>query len=297
MSKNISSKKIIEYLKKIKIYYNDNNIKNTINSISNLEHSSYRSISWIGKHSYSLSSLKSNIIIAPINFKDKSSTKTIIQTVNPQLAMAYLINNFFPSKVNNFVSKKSSINKNAKLGKNIYIGDNVVISQNCIIGDNTKIYPNCVIFSNTVIGSNVIINSGSRIGQEGFGYIKDLTGKHIQFPHIGKVIIENNVEIGANTCIDRGSLSNTIIGENTKINNLCHIAHNVKIGKNSLIAAKVAICGSVLIGNNVFIGTNASIMNGISIKNNVTIGMGSVVTKNISYRKIVYGNPARVRGV
>ena len=149
------------------------------------------------------------------------------------------------------------------------------------MGDNTTIYPNCVIHPNTIIGNNVTLYSGVKIGQSGFGYIKDLDGRHLNFPHIGQVIICNNVEIGANACVDRGSLSNTTIVENTKIDNLCHIAHNVKIGTNCLIAANAIVSGSTVIGDNVYVGPSASIIDGITINDNVVIGIGAIVRKDI----------------
>ena len=281
MNKNISSDDIIGFLKDKRIYHSDNNISNVINDVSDLKNNSSKSIVFIKKISYDLSSIKSRVILAPVKFKEQSNEKSIIYSTNPQLAMVYLIQNFFMSKTINLISKKTSINRSTKLGKNTNIGDYVVIGENCIIGDNTFIHPGCVICPNTIIGRNVVINSGVKIGQEGFGFIKDLDGNYIQFPHIGRVIIHDNVEIGSNTCIDRGALSDTIIGENTKIDNLCHIAHNVKIGKNCLITATAEINGSTSVGNNVYIGPNASIIDGISIEDNAVIGMGAIVRKDV----------------
>ena len=119
-------------------------------------------------------------------------------------------------------------------------------------------------------------------------------GKYENFPHIGKVVIEDNVSIHNNVCIDRGSLSNTIIGEGTKIDNFVHIAHSVKIGKHCLIVTHAAIGGSVEIGDNCFIGINVCIKEKVVIGNNVLIGMGSVVTKDIPDNVVAYGSPARV---
>ncbi|WP_192577454.1 UDP-3-O-(3-hydroxymyristoyl)glucosamine N-acyltransferase [Francisella sp. LA112445] len=283
----IESSKIIELLIDKNLYVRDNKVISNCNMLTDLENTTNTSINFIRKSSYDLSLLKSSIVLVPIDFKDVSNEKSLIYTINPQLAIVYVVNSFFSDKVLNTISEKASIDKTAKLGKNINIGDNVVIGKNCIIGDNTYIYPNCVIYPNTVIGSNVIINAGAKIGQEGFGYIKDLDGKYIQFPHIGKVIIKDNVEIGSNSCIDKGALSDTVIGENTKIDNLCHISHNVKIGKNCLIVAKAEISGSTSIGDDVYIGPNVSIIDGISIGHNAVIGMGAIVRSDVNDRSTI----------
>jgi len=149
------------------------------------------------------------------------------------------------------------------------------------------------IFENYVeVGANVIIRAGSIIGGSGFGY-EWLDGEIVNWPHVGKVIINNNVEIGHNCCIDRGTLSNTIIGKNVKIGNLVHIAHNVIIGEDTIIAPQVSISGSTKIGKKCFIGAGAIIRDGIIIGNEVFIGMGSVVVKNIKSGITVCGNPAK----
>ena len=288
MSSLISSKEIVDFLKNKNLYINDNNINNSCDSISGLaNNSNSNSLCWIRKSNYDLTLLSSVIVIVTSDFKDISKNKTIVYTKNPQLAITYIINKFFTEKSINSISGESSIDKTTILGKNVHIASHVVIGKNCIIGENTSIYSNCVIYPNTIIGSNVIINAGSKIGQEGFGYIKDLDGNNIQFPHIGKVIIQDYVEIGSNTCIDRGALLDTEIGEHTKINNLVHVAHNVKIGKNCLITAQINIGGSVTIGGNVFIGPNSTIIDGISIGNGATIGMGSIVRKKVDSKTTI----------
>jgi UDP-3-O-[3-hydroxymyristoyl] glucosamine N-acyltransferase len=153
------------------------------------------------------------------------------------------------------------------------------------------IHPTAVI-SNARIGKNVRIGAGTVIGGEGFGYMPDEDGALVQFPHIGGVTIEDDVEIGANVCIDRGALGDTIIGRGTKIDNLVHVAHNVKIGKNCQIICQVGIGGSVEIGDNSFVGISASIRNQIKIGQNAVIGMGAVVVKDVPDNMTVAGNPA-----
>lgn len=281
----IKSEDIIEYLKSKNLYIRDNEVTTLCDRVSNLNNNKENSICWIRKSSYDINLLKSNIILVGQDFRENDSNKTVIFTKNPQLSMIFVLNKFFIRKLKPEISKKSYIHESAKLGKNVNVGANVVIKENCSIGDNTTINENCVIYSNTIIGSNVVLNSGVKLGQAGFGYIKDLDGNNIEFPHLGSVVIKDNVEIGSNTCVDRGALSDTVIGKYTKINNLTHIAHNVQIGENCLITANVNISGSVVISNNVYIGPNSSIMDGLKINENATIGMGSVIRKDVKSKK------------
>jgi UDP-3-O-[3-hydroxymyristoyl] glucosamine N-acyltransferase len=142
--------------------------------------------------------------------------------------------------------------------------------------------------------ASVKIGKNTVIGGDGFGYARDTDGMLVKMPHQGNVIIEENVEIGSNTCIDRAVIGSTVIGAGTKIDNLVHIAHGVKIGKNCLIVAGAVIGGSCEIGDNCFIGINASVKNKVKIGNNVTIGMGAVVLKDVPDGATVVGNPGRI---
>lgn len=148
----------------------------------------------------------------------------------------------------------------------------------------------CKIFK----GENVKIGANCSLGGDGFGYEKDENGNWIKFPHFGHIIIEDNVEISNNVCIDRGVIGNTIIQKGTKIDNLVHVAHNVIVGANTLIIAKSMIGGSATIGENCWIGPSSSIINGISIGNNVTVGIGSNVIKDVPDNIVVAGNPAKI---
>ena len=186
---------------------------------------------------------------------------------------------------NNFICEQ-----NVEIGKNVSIGHNVIIKENCIIGDNVNIGSN-VILSNAIIKKNVNICDGTIIGKKGFGF-KFLNGKLIRVPHIGKVIINEGAEIGANCNIDRGSVSDTIIGKYTFLDNQIQIAHNVKIGNFCMLASQVGISGSTKIGNNVSIGGQSGISGHLKIGNNVKIGGKSGVIKNIDDNKTVMGYPA-----
>lgn len=156
------------------------------------------------------------------------------------------------------------------------------------------IHSTAVINDCVVIGKNVCIGAYCSIGFDGFGFDKDESGAYERFPHIGRVIIDDDVEIGSNVCIDRGALSDTIIGKGTKIDNLVHIAHNVKIGKNCHIVALSCVGGSVEIGDNVYVGIGASIRNQKKIGDDAFIGMGAVVVKDVEAGTTVIGNPAHV---
>ncbi len=186
--------------------------------------------------------------------------------------------------------------KNVLIGKNVQIGKNTSVASNVIIESNVKIGENCLIGSfvtikNSLINNNVHIQDGVKVGVKGFGFIPE-KNQNIRTPHVGKVILDEGVEIGANSTIDRGSLTDTIIGRNTFLDNQVHVAHNVQIGKNCMIAGQVGFAGSTILGDNVVIGGQAGISGHLKIGNNVKIGGGSGVVNDISDNCQVMGYPA-----
>ena len=228
---------------------------------------------------------------------------------NVLIATAKITEIFYPDTVtDDFDVKVKDINEtifkdNVKFGKNILIGLNVQIGKSCSIGHNSIIESNVIIGDNCSIGSNVIIRNtiiknnvsildGCVIGKKGFGFFPN-NKKNIRYPHIGIVVIEDHSEIGCGSTIDRGSLSNTVIGKNTFLDNHVHIAHNNKIGNNCIIAGQVGFAGSSTLGNNVMIGGQAGISGHLKIGNNVQIGGGSGVIKNIPDNSKVMGYPAK----
>jgi UDP-3-O-[3-hydroxymyristoyl] glucosamine N-acyltransferase len=215
-------------------------------------------------------------------YPDSSTDKEKIITSNNK-------NQF--SKKNILIGENTLIDKTVKIGNDTEIGNNVIIKDCVHIGKNCKIGSN-VIIENALIGDNIIIKSGTLIGQTGFGFNFEKK-KRIKFPHIGRVIIENDVLIGSFCTIDRGSLTDTVIGEFTSIDNQVQIAHNVKIGNFCMIAAQSGIAGSTVIGNNVQIGGQTGISGHLSIGNNVKIGGKSGVISDIEDNQTVMGYPAK----
>ncbi len=209
----------------------------------------------------------------------------------PKKIYAQIVTKLFKERIKYGIDSSAKIHPDAIIGTNVFIGPFTFIGK-CAIGDNTIIFGNCYLYDNVKIGNNVVINAGSIIGAEGFGYYEN-DGELLNFPHIGGVIIEDKVEIGSNTCIDRGALGNTVIKSGAKIDNLVHIAHNVVIGNNSLVIANSMIGGSTIIGNNTWIAPSSTIRDGLSIGNNSLVGMGTVVTKNIPNNETWTGNPAK----
>ena len=187
--------------------------------------------------------------------------------------------------------KNILVGRKVKIGANYSIGHNTIIESNVVIGENCSIGSNVIIRS-TIIKNNVSILDGCVIGKKGFGFFPSKNG-NIRYPHIGIVIIEDNCEIGCGSTIDRGSLSNTIIGKNTFLDNQVHIAHNNKIGENCIIAGQVGFAGSSTLGNNVMIGGQAGISGHLKVGSNVQIGGGSGVIKDIPENSKVMGYPAK----
>lgn len=184
-----------------------------------------------------------------------------------------------------YIGSFVSIGENSSIGEGCEIGDGVRIGRNVTIKRSTIIYPNCVIYDGVEIGSGCVIHAGTVLGSDGFGYVRDETGRHRQFPQVGTLVVEDNVEIGANCTIDRGSLGETRIGTGTKIDNLVHIAHNVEIGKRVLIAGQSGIAGSSTIGDDVVIAGQVGISDHVRIESGVVIGAKSVVFPNKIIKK------------
>ncbi len=236
--------------------------------------------------------------------------KPTISTENPKLAFAKVLKLFSPHKeifsgihptaiIDSGVSMGENVSINpyvviedgTKIGNGIIIYPFVYIGKSCEIGNNSIIYSHVFIMEGTKIGNDVIIHPNVTIGSDGFGYVD--IGYHYKIPQIGYVRIENNVEIGAGTTIDRGTTHATIIGEGTKIDNLVQIAHNVKIGKHCIIAASAAIAGSAVLKDHVTLAGQVGVGDHVTIEEGTIVAGRAGVTKNIKNEKIISGFPAR----
>ena len=309
--KNTGPYNIKKILKDINL--NHNNFKDEIvNDIKELGSSKSGDISFFHSKKYTelAKSTKASYCITTKNLKSilPYSCKSIIsETVLLHTAKVTKI--FYPNSItDNFdVTAKNitetKLKNTVEYGKNVLVGKNVSIGSNCSIGHNSVIEKNVSIGNNCSIGSNVIIKNtliknnvhildGCIIGKKGFGFFPS-KNNNFRYPQVGIVIIEDNVEVGSNSTIDRGSLSNTIIGKNTFLDNQIHIAHNVKIGEDCIIAAQTGFAGSTSIGNNVIIGGQSGISGHLKIGNNVQIGGGSGVIRNIPDNTKVMGYPAK----
>jgi len=204
--------------------------------------------------------------------------------------MAVVETNGIPDSVS--VGAFSYISKNVKLGEGVVIMPQVFIGEGSEIGELTFIYPNVTVRERAKIGSNVIIHSGTVIGSDGYGYVT-VKGVHEKIPQTGNVVIEDDVEIGSNVSIDRAAIESTVIGQGTKIDNLVHIAHNIKIGKNCLILGQVGLAGSTEIGDNTTIASQGGVSGHLKIGKNVTIAARGGVIKDVADGEVVSGFPAR----
>ncbi|WP_440634086.1 UDP-3-O-(3-hydroxymyristoyl)glucosamine N-acyltransferase [Candidatus Pelagibacter sp. HIMB1485] len=304
---------VISEIKKI-LNINISDIKDDtkVNDIKDLNSSNNSDITFFHSKKYKeiASKTKASLCITTDFLKNELPPSCIPLVVeNVLVSVSKITSMFYPDSINDdfddsvYHIDKTKFKDKVIFGKNVLIGKNVSIGANCKIGHNTIIEKNVSIGDNCSIGSNTIIRNSlisndvkvldnCVVGKHGFGFFPN-KNKNLRYPHIGIVIIEENCEIGCGSTIDRGSMSNTIIGKNTYLDNQIHIAHNVKIGENSIIAGQVGIAGSSIIGSNVRIGGQAGISGHIKVGNNVEIGGGSGVIKNIPDNTKVMGYPAK----
>jgi UDP-3-O-[3-hydroxymyristoyl] glucosamine N-acyltransferase len=263
------------------------------------EHPRFRSL---------LEKTKASAIIIPEN--EPFDKIPAIRSKNPKLTFARTLNLFYePYMPESGVHSKAFISPNAKLGKNVsigaftYIGDQCEIGDNCIIFPLVSIYPFVKIGKNTIIhslvsirekviiGERVIIHNGAVIGSDGFGFVQQENGSYLKIPQTGNVIIEDDVEIGANTTIDRATIGATTIQKGVKIDNLVQIAHNVEIGENSILAGQVGIAGSSKIGKGTILGGQVGIADHVNIGEKVIAAAKTGVTKDVPDNSFIAGIP------
>lgn len=310
MYKEISIKELAEKLN-AKIVGNDKNELNRVSEPDNYESKSIILVKnpkkWIKKHVDD--ELLPGCIILENALSNYKGTQLLVKNYDEALIKVLKLfeekqqiqheiekNNALKSKnisISTHIENFVTIEKTSKIGDETFIGHGTYIGHNVVIGDNVTINPNCTIYNNTVIEDGVILHSGVVIGADGFGYI-ERDGQRLKIPQIGNVVIKKNVEIGANSCIDKSTIGSTIIGENTKIDNLCHIAHNVKIGSNCVIMAQTGISGSCIIGNNSILAGQVGIADHVELEANTVVGAQSGVSRSSGKKsRYLLGTPAR----
>ena len=234
-----------------------------------------------------------SVILAPQDAKVPESCAHV-HSNQPRTDYAAIVRHFFAPPREVGISRTATIHPDAQLGQNLFIGHNVVVESGVVIGDDTFIGHNATILRDTKIGSRVSIGHNSVIGSVGFGLESDSSGDWIRIPHLGCVVIDDDVEIGASTVVARGTIKETHLFENCKIDDNVFIAHNVQIGRNSVVIANAEVSGSVSIGENCWIGPASTIIEQVSIGDGAMVGLGSVVIRDIAPGKLVVGNPAKV---
>lgn len=264
------------------------------------------------KYTHYIYEQQASIVIVRKDFvPERPVGSTLIRVDNPYLAVAFLLHAFNErSKPPRGRSLRSSVGRGTKLGRNLYLGPYAVIGRHCRIGNNVSIYPNVVIGDNVTIGDgttlyagvkiyegveigrNCTLHAGAVIGSDGFGFAPNDDGSWNKIDQIGNVILEDNVEIGANTCIDRASIGSTVLHEGVKIDNLCQVAHNVVIGRNTAMAAQVGIAGSCHVGEQCILAGQAGLVGHITVGDHVTVAAQSGVTRNVPEGMAVLGSPA-----
>lgn len=290
----------------------DGNVE--VSKLSKIEEGENGSLTFLSNPKYKpfIFSTRASIVIVNKNFESESEINTtLIKVDDAYKAFSTLLEYYSKEKAKKSgIETPSFISESAKYGKNLYLGvfsyignevrigdnvkiyPNVFIGANVVIGSNTTIYAGAKIYSDTEIGENCEIHSGAIIGADGFGFAPNQKGVYSKIPQIGNVIIENNVDIGAATTIDRATLGSTIIREGVKLDNQIQIAHNVEIGKNTVIAAQSGIAGSTKIGENCMFGGQVGIAGHLIVGNNVRIQAQSGIAKNIQDNEVIQGTPA-----
>lgn len=290
------------------------NPKAEVYKLSKIEEGSEGSISFLANPKYLpyIYSTQATITIVNNTFIPESELKTtLIKVEDAYMSFTKLLEFYDQATKGNKIGieQPSFISESAKYGINLYLGSFSYIGENVVLGDDVKIYPNCFIgervkignnvtifagakiHSETVIGNNCVIYAGVVLGADGFGFAPNEDGTYTKIPQIGNVVIEDNVDIGANTTIDKATMGSTIIRKGVKLDNQIQIGHNVEIGENTVIAAQTGIAGSTKIGKSGMIGGQVGIVGHLTIGNNVKIQAQSGVARNVKDDEILQGSP------
>jgi UDP-3-O-[3-hydroxymyristoyl] glucosamine N-acyltransferase len=287
-----------------------------ITGLEQVEKANNTQATFIGSRKYAALWADSNAALAIVNDTldlEPGDNRVLIKVKNADLAMARLLEAFTPEPPHfetdihsaAVIHASVKIGKGSRIGAGCYIGKDVVIGEHVTlypnvtildettIGDHTTVWPGTIIRERSVIGSHCIFHNNVSIGADGFGYRPSEDGRGlVKIPHIGNVVIGNAVEIGANSCVDRGKFSSTILGDGCKIDNLVQIGHNCILGRSCIMAGSSGLAGSVTLGDGVIIGGSASIKDHTTIHSGATVGAGSGVVGDVAAGKTVLGYPA-----
>jgi UDP-3-O-[3-hydroxymyristoyl] glucosamine N-acyltransferase len=281
-----------------------------ISGIGNIEQAQEGHITFLSKKKF-LDALNRSQVSAVLVKEVFDTAIPQIIVASPELAFARLLREFHPEpKPKAGIHDRAVMGKNVKLGKQVTlsagvcIGDDVeiadhvhlypgvVVGERCRIGSHTVLHPNVTLYRNTELGSHVILHAGVVIGADGFGYVLDEKGAHYKINQIGRVVIEDDVEIGANSCVDRAALGTTCIKRGTKIDNLVQIAHNCIIGEHSILVAQVGLAGTCTLGHHVVLAGQVGIADHITLGDQVTVAAQTGVFRNIKNNSVYGGTPA-----
>ena len=224
----------------------------------------------------------------------EQSTAALLVTPTPRLTFARIVTNYFAPTLPRGRHPTAWVHPEARVADDVYLGAYVVVENDCEIGPGSVLHAHVCLYPGTRLGARVILHAGVVIGADGFGHERNACGALEKFPQIGGVQIGDDVEIGANSCVSRGTLTDTIIESGVRMDNLVHIAHNVVVGADAVLTANAMVAGSARIGARAWIAPSVSIMDGgLSIGEDAIVGMGAVVLKSVADNAIVVGNPAR----
>lgn len=270
------------------------------NNIKTIFEADEDSITWINPSRKDgeelLKGTKSKLIVcaSTLNINNYLGQKCFLIVENPKAVFTRILSDFFEEKIQypSGIHPTAIVSPEANIAKSVHIGAYCIIGK-CTIGENSIILPYTRVHNNTFIGNNVKISEFCNIGGDGFGHIWNEDREVVKMPHIGKVIIEDDVEILQYVNIDKGTLDRTLIKKGAILDHYVHIGHNSTVGENTMIGAKAVMCGGSCVGNNTFIGIQTIIIDAMKVGNNVMIGAGSVVTKTVNDGEIWTGSPAR----
>lgn len=297
----INVKDILQYLDSISIQYKFyGNIDSYIRSFAPLKQLKNDAMIWARNISYvdqpQLAKYNNLLLFIPVTDCIPSCCNCIL-TTDPYKAYFKVLANFW--KAEDYEAFKVGISdtaivKSKSIGRNVYIGENTFIDEDVIIGDNVMIQHNVTIQGHVKIGSNTLIQSGTTIGSSGFGYMVEDDGTRTCIPHLGGVTIGNNVRIGSMVCIQRGVLSDTVIEDYSRIDNMCHISHNDVIREGAMVVVGTVVAGSATIGKAAWLGPGTIVNDGVCIADKVYTGTGTVVNKDLPEQVVAVGIPARI---